>query len=151
MSGKKVKSKNQVYKRKKVQDARTIRTEALRWAPKSSQELSESGSMLKIPDFMSSREFEIKQLQVAIHKSKSASSTRVFQSLPRKLRRRTASHNVKRIPKRLRNRALREMQKSDQTVTKGTEALSRTVSYTHLDVYKRQLLEREAWMGIYCE
>lgn len=44
--------------------------------------------------------------------TKNASSTRVFQSLPRVLRRRTASHNVKRIPKRLRAKALREMQNS---------------------------------------
>ena len=64
--------------------------------------------------FIGSRQFEVKQLQLAMHNSKGASSTRIFQSLPRKLRRRTASHNVRRIPKRMRNRALREMRKSDQ-------------------------------------
>jgi len=48
-------------------------------------------------------------LEKAQLNSKFASSTRTFQNLPRKLRRRTASHNVKRIPKRLRNRAIREM------------------------------------------
>ncbi|CAR21705.1 ribonuclease P/MRP protein subunit POP1 [Lachancea thermotolerans CBS 6340] len=125
MSGKKPRSQNQLYRRRKVQDARNIRTEALKSGAQASQELSESGGMMRVPEFMASREFEVKQLQVAMHKSKSASSTRVFQSLPRKLRRRTASHNVKRIPKRLRNRALREMQKSDQAVTRGTEKPSR--------------------------
>ncbi|CUS22443.1 LAQU0S05e05468g1_1 [Lachancea quebecensis] len=125
MSGKKVRSQNQLYRRRKVQDARNIRTEALKSGAQASQELSESGGMLRVPEFMASRQFEVKQLQIAMHKSKSASSTRVFQALPRKLRRRTASHNVKRIPKRLRNRALREMQKSDQAVTRGTEKPSR--------------------------
>ncbi|SCU93302.1 LAFA_0F15676g1_1 [Lachancea sp. 'fantastica'] len=141
MSGKKLKNKNQLFKRQKVIDARTIRTEALSSTPKAANELSESGSMLKVPEFMLSREFEVKQLQHAIHKSKSVSSTRVFQSLPRKLRRRTASHNVKRIPKRLRNRALREMRKSDQTVTKGTATLSKKRKYglTAKQLYKARM------------
>mmetsp|Transcript_6244 Transcript_6244/g.7730 ORF Transcript_6244/g.7730 Transcript_6244/m.7730 type:complete len:768 (+) Transcript_6244:4853-7156(+) len=67
---------------------------------------------LSVPDFLSSRNFEIKSFELSQLNSKYASSTRCFQSLPRTLRRRTASHNVKRIPKRLRNRALREMQNS---------------------------------------
>lgn len=68
--------------------------------------------VLSVPDFVASREFEIKSMELAQLNSKYASSTRVFQSLPRTLRRRAASHNVKRIPKRLRNRALREMNQS---------------------------------------
>lgn len=38
-----------------------------------------------------------------------ANSKRAFQSVPRSMRRRTASHNVKRVPKRLRNRHAKEM------------------------------------------
>ncbi|SCV05319.1 LANO_0H04852g1_1 [Lachancea nothofagi CBS 11611] len=141
MSGKKLKNKNQLFKRQKVIDARTIRAEALSSLPKAANELSESGSMLKVSEFMASREFEVKQLQSAILKSKSTSSTRVFQALPRKLRRRTASHNVKRIPKRLRNRALREMRKSEQTVTKGTQTLSKKRKYglTAKQLYKARM------------
>ena len=41
--------------------------------------------------------------------SKKALNTRAFQQVPRDLRRRTASHNVKRVPKRLRARAAREV------------------------------------------
>lgn len=41
--------------------------------------------------------------------SKTAGKQRAFQSLPRELRRRAASHNVKRIPHRLRDRATNEM------------------------------------------
>lgn len=122
--GKKQLNRNQLFKRQKVRDARTIRTEAVRVDTRkstgasdagsnNSADLSESGGILKVPGFVSSREFEMKELQFAMLNSKCASSTRVFQSLPRQLRRRTASHNVKRIPKRMRNRALREMAKND--------------------------------------
>lgn len=41
--------------------------------------------------------------------SRMSAKQRAFQSLPRSLRRRTASHNAKRIPKRLRARAEKEM------------------------------------------
>lgn len=41
--------------------------------------------------------------------SKRALTSRAFQQVPRHLRRRTASHDVKRVPKRLRGRAGREV------------------------------------------
>ncbi|CAN3502614.1 ribonucleases P/MRP protein subunit Pop1p [Diutina catenulata] len=69
---------------------------------------------LNIPEFLSAREYEIRSFEHAQLNSKAASSTRVFQALPRVLRRRTASHNVKRIPKRLRTRALKEMSTSSK-------------------------------------
>lgn len=40
---------------------------------------------------------------------RSAASTRVWQSLPRHLRRRAASHDVRRVPIRLREKARREV------------------------------------------
>ena len=120
--GKKQFNKNQIQKRKRVLSARNIRAEAIIASTKSnkkggSSDLSEGGSMLDVGQFISSRKFEIKELQLAMHRSKVSGSTRVFQDLPRRLRRRTASHNVKRIPKRMRNRALREMMKNDQEKT----------------------------------
>lgn len=91
-------------KKAKLYNSRNIRTELT--------DPSYNEGKLSVPDFLSSRNFEIKSFELSQLKSKYASSTRCFQSLPRTLRRRTASHNVKRIPKRLRNRALREMQNS---------------------------------------
>lgn len=110
MAGKKQLNDNQLFKRQKVRDARQIRTEAIK---QSNNDLSEAGGMLKIGEFVNSRSYEITSLQMAMKSSKNSGSTRVFQALPRKLRRRTASHNVKHIPKRMRNRALREMTKSN--------------------------------------
>lgn len=127
--GKKVLNKNQLLKRNRIRNARSIRAEAVAASSTKTgtpSDLSESGSKLNVDQFISSRQFEVKQLQLAMHNSKAASSTRIFQALPRKLRRRTASHNVRRIPKRMRNRALREMRKSDQQdVLKGSSASSR--------------------------
>ncbi|KAF8540258.1 ribonucleases P/MRP protein subunit POP1-domain-containing protein [Trichophaea hybrida] len=74
-----------------------------------------SGS-LDVTSFIKSRKFEISALQKAIATSKSALQQRAFQKVPRDLRRRTASHNVKRVPKRLRPRAKREMEE-DNTPT----------------------------------
>ncbi|RLV90088.1 Ribonucleases P/MRP protein subunit POP1 [Spathaspora sp. JA1] len=71
--------------------------------------IENKGEKLSIPNFLETRKFEIKSFELSQLNSKNALSTRIFQSLPRTLRRRAASHNVKRIPKRLRTRALREM------------------------------------------
>lgn len=64
---------------------------------------------LDIQSFLKAREFEIKALENGMQEGKGALSLRAFQQVPRDMRRRTASHNVKRVPKRIRNRAKREM------------------------------------------
>lgn len=133
--GKKQLNPNQIFRRQKVRNARTIRTEAIHASNKSKNDLdkplSENGTMIHVDRFIGSREYELKQLQYAMLKSKSSSSTRVFQALPRKLRRRTASHNVKRIPKRMRNRALKEMLKNDQQSNTGNKTASATNKKAH--------------------
>lgn len=80
---------------------------------------------LSIPEFLDARSFEIKAFELAQLNSKYASATRVFQNLPRVMRRRTASHNVKRIPKRLRNRALREMNSNPTNIVKKSKSTGR--------------------------
>ncbi|KAH0607667.1 uncharacterized protein H6S33_002701 [Morchella sextelata] len=95
-------------KRAKFQDARTI-------AVQSSNPALRSGE-LDVNAFIQSREFEIAALQEAMKNSKRASNKRAFQLVPRDMRRRTASHNVKRVPKRLRKRAAHEMHE-DNTPT----------------------------------
>ena len=68
--------------------------------------------VLDVNQFIQSRDYEIKSFEQSQLNSKNAAATRVFQALPRILRRRAASHNVKRIPKRLRSKAKREMSSS---------------------------------------
>lgn len=71
---------------------------------------------LNVPSFIKSRKFEISALQRSMATAKTALKQRAFQSVPRNMRRRTASHNSKRVPKRLRDRAEKEM-KEDNTPT----------------------------------
>lgn len=88
-------------KRAKLRSARTIMA--------NNQEPALRDGRLDVPDFLAARKYEIQQMERAMQNSRQAAKQRAFQSLPRVLRRRTASHNVKRIPKRLRKRAEREM------------------------------------------
>jgi hypothetical protein len=51
--------------------------------------------------FLKAWQFEIEALEDGMRRSKSAVTSRAFQQVPREMRRRAASHNVKRVPKRL--------------------------------------------------
>lgn len=64
---------------------------------------------LDLQAFVAAHEFQIRSLEQSMATSKAVSSARAFQQVPRGLRRRTASHNPKRVPRRLRQRAKREM------------------------------------------
>ncbi|KAG9238906.1 ribonucleases P/MRP protein subunit POP1-domain-containing protein [Amylocarpus encephaloides] len=95
-------------KRVKLFDARTILAQNSEAALKNGE--------LDLSAFLRAREFEIKALEDGLQKSKTLLTKRAFQQVPRDLRRRTASHNVKRVPKRLQKRAAKEM-KDDNTPT----------------------------------
>lgn len=89
-------------KRARTHDARALAVQSTDAA------LSSTGE-LDVAAFVEAREYEIRALEEGMRNSKGALSTRAFQKVPRALRRRTASHNVKRIPRRLRARAKREV------------------------------------------
>ena len=89
-------------KRQKTFDARSLAVQVADAA------LSASGE-LDVAAYVEAREYEIRSLESGIQRSKNALTSRAFQKVPRSLRRRTASHNVKRVPKRLRARARREV------------------------------------------
>ncbi|CAE6477869.1 unnamed protein product [Rhizoctonia solani] len=64
---------------------------------------------LDIERFAQARSFEIGAMQSAIKTATAAASHRVWQTLPRHLRRRAASHDVRRVPVRLREKAKLEI------------------------------------------
>lgn len=119
--------KEPLNRKAKLYNSRTIRTE--------SPDPSLRNGILNASEFINSREFEIRAFEQSQLNTKSASSSRIFQSLPRTLRRRTASHNVKRIPKRLRARAVREMQAS------GPSAKSKKRT-TERELYKLRIMKK---------
>lgn len=88
-------------RRVKVQDARAI-------AAQTTGKAFGDGE-IDVDKFVKARQFEIKALEDGMKRAKSALTTRAFQNVPRDLRRRTASHNAKRVPKRLRARAKKEV------------------------------------------
>jgi ribonuclease P/MRP protein subunit POP1 len=87
-------------KRRKI-DARTVNTQPIDAALVDGE--------LDVGKFIKTREFEIAALDEALKSAKTALSSQAFQELPISMRRRTGSHNVKRLPKRLRTRALGEV------------------------------------------
>lgn len=64
---------------------------------------------LNVQSFVNSMAFEINALDDSMRRSRASGATRAFQRVPFTMRRRTAAHNYKRIPKRLHKRARREM------------------------------------------
>lgn len=107
-NGQSMQHKGRDPKRAKMLDSRTILAQK--------PDAAFNNGELDLQAFLKSREFEIKALQDGMERSKSSRTTRAFQQVPRDLRRRTASHNVKRVPKRLHKRAAREM-REDNTPT----------------------------------
>jgi len=89
-------------KRQKTQNARFIPIQS------SDAAFSATGE-LDVAAFVKAREFEINALEKSMQKSKKGLTMRAFQQIPRSMRRRTASHNVKKIPRRLRKRAEKEV------------------------------------------
>ncbi|KAL9018450.1 MAG: hypothetical protein Q9185_004227 [Variospora sp. 1 TL-2023] len=131
----------------RMKDARTILTQA------SDKALNENGE-LDVSAFVKAREFEIKAMEASIGQSKNALSSRAFQQVPNDLRRRTASHNVKKVPKRLRSRAAKEM-KEDNTPT-GTSRRRKPTTHMRLrletakklqKLHKRQIKRRAEAKG----
>ncbi|KAF4577137.1 hypothetical protein EYR36_005124 [Pleurotus pulmonarius] len=66
------------------------------------------GSLALTP-YVQARSFEIDAMHKAMKTASSSGTQRAWQALPRHLRRRAASHDVRRVPLRLRDKAVAEM------------------------------------------
>ncbi|KAH8824939.1 POP1-domain-containing protein [Flagelloscypha sp. PMI_526] len=91
-------------KKQKIQESRTISVQ-----PTTSSSMSGLPPTLDVERFAEARSFEINAMELAMKNAGSASTSRAWQELPRHLRRRAASHDVRRVPNRLRERAAAEM------------------------------------------
>ncbi|SNX84952.1 related to Ribonucleases P/MRP protein subunit POP1 [Melanopsichium pennsylvanicum] len=67
---------------------------------------------IELEQLVSSRAFQIQSFIRSIKSAKSATTTRAWQLLPRHARRRAASHNLLRLPTRLRGKAMAELRSS---------------------------------------
>ncbi|CAO3631093.1 unnamed protein product [Cunninghamella blakesleeana] len=77
--------------------------------------------------------------------AKYASTAQTFQSLPITLRRRTASHNPKRVPKSVRDCAIREMQKSPPGKKKSKRIMRKSKPKSTVQEYIRRQLNHK-WL-----
>lgn len=84
---------------------------------------------LEVNEAIDARKFEITALQRAIRSARSSSATRAWQLLPRHARRRAASHNVLRLPTRLRTKGLAEMRSSATTAKSRSEIRKRLATH----------------------
>lgn len=66
-------------------------------------------AVIDAKEYALARATEINALQRELQQSKYAVTRRAFQTLPRHMRRRAASYNIKRLPIRLRLRAIDEV------------------------------------------
>ncbi|KAF2873085.1 ribonucleases P/MRP protein subunit POP1-domain-containing protein [Massariosphaeria phaeospora] len=69
--------------------------------------------------FMRAHENEIKSMENAMRAAKKGLARRAFQEVPRDMRRRTASHNPQRVPKRIKRRAKVEALEDNTPISKG--------------------------------
>ncbi|EIN12776.1 POP1-domain-containing protein [Punctularia strigosozonata HHB-11173 SS5] len=66
---------------------------------------------IDVERFAEARAFEIRAMEDAMQSARGASTYRAWQELPRHLRRRAASHDVRRVPARLREKARSEVRR----------------------------------------
>ncbi|KAF7314186.1 hypothetical protein MKEN_00890800 [Mycena kentingensis (nom. inval.)] len=100
-------------KRQKIKDARTIPVQKNADAGPSTVPVVATGKRLPdaldVEKFAEARAFEISAMHSSMEAASGSASHRVWQTLPRHLRRRAASHDVRRMPIRLREKARQEM------------------------------------------
>ena len=94
-------SNPRALKRNKLYDSRSI-------AVQNPHAALQDGE-LNVQSFVNSMAFEINALDESMRRTRASATSRAFQRVPFTMRRRTAAHNYKRIPKRLHRRAKREM------------------------------------------
>ncbi|KAK8210392.1 Ribonucleases P/MRP protein subunit pop1 [Zalaria obscura] len=95
---------SQTFRNKKQKIQRDARTLAVQTTSKAFR-----NGELDVDKFVKAREYEIRALEDGLARAKKGLTQRAFQQVPKELRRRTASHNAKKVPKRMRKRAEREM------------------------------------------
>ncbi|EDR13388.1 uncharacterized protein LACBIDRAFT_230763 [Laccaria bicolor S238N-H82] len=77
-------------------------------------------STIDVEKFVEARAFEIDAMQKAMKTANSSSTQRAWQALPRHLRRRAASHDVRRVPLKLRDKARAEIHWQMDPIRKKT-------------------------------
>ncbi|KAI9621670.1 hypothetical protein KEM48_007643 [Puccinia striiformis f. sp. tritici PST-130] len=105
---------HQARKKAKIKHARAIHTQNY------NPQHSKLPKFLDVEKFINSRAFEIGAMERSMKLAREASGKRSFQTLPRHLRRRAASHFARRVPTKLRPKARFEMKNDKPKVLSKT-------------------------------
>ncbi|CBQ73683.1 related to Ribonucleases P/MRP protein subunit POP1 [Sporisorium reilianum SRZ2] len=99
---------------------------------------------VELESLVSSRAFQIRSFLRSIKSAKSATTTRAWQLLPRHARRRAASHNLLRLPTRLRSKALAELRSSTTQARSRSDIRKRLPSHgvIRATLRRKKLAER---------
>ncbi|RYP61816.1 hypothetical protein DL770_009709 [Monosporascus sp. CRB-9-2] len=93
---------------------------------------------LNVQSFLNARGFELNALDESMRRTRTNKTSRAFQRVPITLRRRAGAHNHKRVPKRLQNRAKREMEQDNTPIVNSrTRKSSSTRSRLRAETAKR--------------
>lgn len=101
---------------------------------------------LDVDELLAARKSEILALERAMTQARSSAHTRAWQLLPRHLRRRAASHNPLRLPRRLRGKAHAELRASN-TQAKTRSEMRRRAPERTLRAYVRRRSALQARAG----
>ncbi|KAI1206699.1 ribonucleases P/MRP protein subunit POP1-domain-containing protein [Annulohypoxylon truncatum] len=135
-------------KRPKMHEVRSIAAQKSHAALKDGE--------LNVQSFVNSLSFEMNALDESMRRTRTSQSSRAFQRVPFRMRRRAAAHNFRRVPKRLQKRAIREMEE-DNTPTansktrkpKTTKARIRAETARRLGILaKRKRLQKLKSSGV---
>ncbi|KAJ3128754.1 Cilia- and flagella-associated protein 91 [Physocladia obscura] len=102
--------------------------------------------VIKVQEFVEARQFEIQAMESALkNASEFTGNMRVFQTLPRHMRRRAASYNVKRLPQRFRQRAIDQMSKDKlQAMKKSRRAKRRPGAI--FEMFQKRSRDDQRWL-----
>ncbi|CAB4382576.1 unnamed protein product [Rhizophagus irregularis] len=136
-------------KRAKTAVQRTIETHGFTAEDTSSHKANYIPRTIDVVDFAEARAFEINAMNDALERANQAKNSRAAQTLPRHLRRRAASHNVKRLPVRLRKKAIDEMELDNTAPKKQNRRKRRRLGSLSAEYKRRQgnkkWLETHMW------
>lgn len=96
--------------------------------------ISQAPRGINAAEFAEARALEINNMVEAIKEADSLSGKRLFQTLPKHMRRRAMSHNIKRIPSRLRQRASFEVKNEFILKAKNGKGCVWECALVHWDV-----------------
>ncbi|TPX51035.1 hypothetical protein SeMB42_g02051 [Synchytrium endobioticum] len=112
--------------------------------PTASSAMAQAPRSIHVSSFAESRAFEIQTMEKALdNATEFTGKQRVYQTLPRHMRRRAASHNVKRLPRRVQQRAkTQEANEPPRRERKPSKRRKKLVKSTQEEYKSRQLTKR---------